>query len=116
MLRQLATRNLIPSVFVDEAHTIHREGLNGSKFRTEFDSGFSNLLEITEIQVRTNFSGCHPQCVIRAGHFFTAIEVLIKVCIDQLLHYIWLIAMTAHDLGCGNEWSIFANGSHRHTE
>ena len=48
--------------------------------------------------------------------FFTAIEVLIKVCIDQLLHYIRLIAMTAHDLGCGNEWSILANGSHRHTE
>ena len=51
-LIQLATRNLVSSVFVDEAHTIHREGLNGGKFCTEFDTGFSNLLKITEVQVR----------------------------------------------------------------
>ena len=49
-LKQLARLNLITAVFVDEAHTIHREGYHGSKFRTEFDSGFSNLVDIMNLQ------------------------------------------------------------------
>ncbi|KAL7539694.1 hypothetical protein ACHAXR_009496 [Thalassiosira sp. AJA248-18] len=51
-LTALAKRNLITSVFVDEAHSIHRDGYNGSKFRPEFDSALANLIAITNKQQR----------------------------------------------------------------
>ncbi|KAL7535419.1 hypothetical protein ACHAXR_006478 [Thalassiosira sp. AJA248-18] len=50
VLKKLASRNLITSVFVNEAHSIHREGFNGSNFRPEFDAAFSNLLSIVDSQ------------------------------------------------------------------
>ncbi|KAL7524381.1 hypothetical protein ACHAXR_000554, partial [Thalassiosira sp. AJA248-18] len=53
VLKKLASRNLITSVFVDEAHSIHREGFNGSNFRPEFDAAFSNLLSIVDSQQKT---------------------------------------------------------------
>ena len=37
------------SVFVDEAHAIHWEGFNGSRFCEEFDAGFSNLIDVTNM-------------------------------------------------------------------
>ena len=46
ILRTLAKRNLITNVFVDEAHTIHRDGQSGSSFRAEFDTAYINLLDM----------------------------------------------------------------------
>ena len=46
ILRKLAKRNLITNVFVDEAHTIHYDGQNGSNFRDEFDTAYINLFDI----------------------------------------------------------------------
>ena len=36
VMRQFANMTLISVLFIDEAHTSHREGLSGSKFRVEF--------------------------------------------------------------------------------
>ncbi|KAL7526440.1 hypothetical protein ACHAXR_003455 [Thalassiosira sp. AJA248-18] len=56
-LKTLAKRNIITSVFIDEAHSIHRDGYNGSNFRPEFDAAFTNLSSIVNSQERTpNFA------------------------------------------------------------
>ncbi|KAL7535523.1 hypothetical protein ACHAXR_006542 [Thalassiosira sp. AJA248-18] len=52
VLKKLASRNLITSVFVDEAHSIHRDGFNGSNFRPEFDAAFTNLMSVVNSQQR----------------------------------------------------------------
>ena len=46
----LAEKNLITAAFIDEAHTIHKDGYNGSQFRTEFDTGLVSLLDILKLQ------------------------------------------------------------------
>lgn len=46
----LAEKDLITAAFIDEAHTIHKDGYNGSQFRTEFDTGLVSLLDILKLQ------------------------------------------------------------------
>lgn len=77
VLMKLAQRKLITSVFIDEAHTIHRDGKHGSNFRSEFDIGVSNLMNIIDKQ-ETNINVSIMSATLTEEYQKTVTELINK--------------------------------------
>jgi len=77
-LKKLAQGDIITSVWVDESHCIHRNGFNGTKFRTEFDSGYTALLHVIKLQ-KSKVNVCHCSATFPHGYQATITKLRVDV-------------------------------------